>query len=358
MDLCEHDAVMIDQLDRGILQALQLDGRAPFRRIAAALGTSEQTVARRYRRLYADGVLRVIGLVDPAQHRRDAVVRPDPVPAGRRGPPRRCVGPARRRRLGHADRRRLRGDLLDPRRAGTGRERAPPAAPPPDVTGAELLGPRGAAPVRRRWRRLDGVRRAVHCGPADRSRVRRTPYRPTPAPQALSPSPLRSEDGPLLQALGLDGRASYAELARSTGWSQARVAGRLDELLTSGTIYVDVELSVELLGFGTQAYLWLTVPPDQLSRVGQALSELAEVSFVAAVTGQASLLAAVVCPDTESLYRLMTERIGGIGAVQRLDVAPVIRRVKQAGSLMDGVRLTSRIAPPRRTRPAQNGGSS
>jgi DNA-binding Lrp family transcriptional regulator len=159
---------------------------------------------------------------------------------------------------------------------------------------------------------------------------------------------VRADDAPLLDQLAVDGRATYAELARATGWSQSRVAARLEELLSSEAVYVDTEISADLLGFTASAYLWLTVAPDQVSRVGEALSELPQVAFVAAVTGEASLLAAATCRDTEELYQLMTAGVGRIGEVQRLDVAPVIRRIKQAGSLMDGIRLTSRAAPPRR----------
>ncbi|ATL70848.1 hypothetical protein CRH09_36380 [Nocardia terpenica] len=57
--------VFSDPLDAQIVHALQLDPRAPFSRIAAEVGVAEQTVARRYRRLRRDGVVRVIGAVDP-----------------------------------------------------------------------------------------------------------------------------------------------------------------------------------------------------------------------------------------------------------------------------------------------------
>src|SRR6195952_3076649 len=57
--------VEFDDLDRGLLHALQVDGRAPFRRIAEVLGVSDQTVARRYARLRSTNALRVLGLVDP-----------------------------------------------------------------------------------------------------------------------------------------------------------------------------------------------------------------------------------------------------------------------------------------------------
>jgi hypothetical protein len=54
----------LDEIDRGLVHALQVDGRAPFGVIAAALGVSDQTIARRYRRLRSQGVLRVVGLPD------------------------------------------------------------------------------------------------------------------------------------------------------------------------------------------------------------------------------------------------------------------------------------------------------
>jgi len=54
----------IDDLDRQIIHALIIDGRAPFSHIAAVVGVSEQTVARRYRRMRSNGLLRVVGLPD------------------------------------------------------------------------------------------------------------------------------------------------------------------------------------------------------------------------------------------------------------------------------------------------------
>ncbi|EOD68943.1 Lrp/AsnC family transcriptional regulator, partial [Amycolatopsis vancoresmycina] len=57
---------LLDGLDRRLAHALQLDGRASFAAIAAVLGVSDQTVARRYRRLRSAGVLRVVGLTEAA----------------------------------------------------------------------------------------------------------------------------------------------------------------------------------------------------------------------------------------------------------------------------------------------------
>lgn len=55
---------VLDDLDRALVHALQIDGRASFRQIAEVVGTSEHTIARRYRRLRLQGLLRVVGMLD------------------------------------------------------------------------------------------------------------------------------------------------------------------------------------------------------------------------------------------------------------------------------------------------------
>ena len=55
----------LDAVDRRLLHALGVDGRASFRLIASVIGVSEQTAARRYRRLRDAGVVRVLMLPAP-----------------------------------------------------------------------------------------------------------------------------------------------------------------------------------------------------------------------------------------------------------------------------------------------------
>ncbi|MEJ8672882.1 AsnC family transcriptional regulator [Streptomyces sp. MS1.AVA.1] len=60
-------SVTLDVLDRRLIHALQIDGRASFSRMAAVLKVPERTVARRYQRLRSALVVRVVGLVDSQQ---------------------------------------------------------------------------------------------------------------------------------------------------------------------------------------------------------------------------------------------------------------------------------------------------
>ena len=55
----------LDHVDRGIIKALQRNGRESFRRIAATLGVSEATVRARYGRLCEQSILQVTGVTNP-----------------------------------------------------------------------------------------------------------------------------------------------------------------------------------------------------------------------------------------------------------------------------------------------------
>ena len=55
----------MDDLDRKIIELLQVNGRASNARIARDVGVSEGTVRRRLRRLVQDEIIRVVAVPDP-----------------------------------------------------------------------------------------------------------------------------------------------------------------------------------------------------------------------------------------------------------------------------------------------------
>jgi Lrp/AsnC family transcriptional regulator for asnA, asnC and gidA len=55
----------LDEIDRGIIAALQAEGRRPYSRVAADLGVSESVVRYRVQRLEQAGLLQVVGIADP-----------------------------------------------------------------------------------------------------------------------------------------------------------------------------------------------------------------------------------------------------------------------------------------------------
>ena len=54
----------LDRIDQRLIEALQKNGREPFRRIAARVGVSEATIRARYQRLCEDNILQVTGVTN------------------------------------------------------------------------------------------------------------------------------------------------------------------------------------------------------------------------------------------------------------------------------------------------------
>ena len=61
----EPKEMLLDELDRLIIQDLQEDGRTPFTQIARRAGVSQTTIRSRFQRLFDAGIIRIAGVVDP-----------------------------------------------------------------------------------------------------------------------------------------------------------------------------------------------------------------------------------------------------------------------------------------------------
>ncbi|KJS56227.1 AsnC family transcriptional regulator [Streptomyces rubellomurinus subsp. indigoferus] len=313
---------MLDDLDRALVHALRVDGRAPFSRIGAVLGVSPQTVARRYGRLRAEAGLRVVGLADPRRAGRTQWLL------------RLTAGPHTAQNLAQALVRRP--DTAWVKLASGGTEITAIVDTDSDDHALLLRDiPRTAA--------VTAV--SAHCllhtyrgGPSAwpgsteaLSPSQQAALRPETAAPAATGGRLEPADRALLTALHHDGRTPLGELAATTGRTPATVARRLAELRADGTVFLDVELDTRQLGAAMHALLWLTVTPAHLDRVGRALATHRELAFLAATTGPSNLAAIALCTDPADLHRYLTTRLADLPGITALESAPILRTLKSAG---------------------------
>jgi Lrp/AsnC family transcriptional regulator for asnA, asnC and gidA len=69
-------SVVIDDLDKAIIEQLQQDGRLPYTKLATAVGLSEAAVRQRVQRLVESGVVQIVAVTDPLTlgFRREAMI--------------------------------------------------------------------------------------------------------------------------------------------------------------------------------------------------------------------------------------------------------------------------------------------
>lgn len=325
---------MLDHIDRALVQALQINGRASYTLIGAALGVSTQTVARRYRQLRATAGLRVVGLVDIHHDNTQRwIVR---ITAGPHTAPDVAMALARRSDAAWVKLTSGGTEIFSVIQVPIGDDHSlllrdiPRTAGVTAVSAHLMLHTYIGGPTS--WRGHTDVL-------DERQRTLLAP--PSPAPGS-GRDPVEA-DRPLLAALQRDGRASLAALAAITGWTPATVARRLTDLQASGALFFDVDVDATHLGASTVALLWMSVAPAQVDAVGTALARHHELAVVAATTGPTNLLAQVMCTGPAELHRYLTRELGALAAIRTIETAPVLRTLK----------ATSPITPPdrRSTRP-------
>jgi DNA-binding Lrp family transcriptional regulator len=325
-------AVVLDPLDGNILHAIQLSPRVPFRRIADVVGAPEQMVARRYRKLNRDGVIRVVGLVNPSVHGESQwIVRVRAKPHDLPGLAEALI---RRPEVTHANALSGGTELVCVIRAPLGDssdgllQRLPRTSKVLGLDIALVLHTFGDA-TSAHWTAYG------HGLDAAAAEGLREPIEPLPGPPA-APHP---DDRVLFDALAEDGRVPHARLAELTGWSPARVKRRLAALASSGTLTFDVDMLPERLGFGVNAVLWLTAAPSHVAAIGERVADHPEIASVSAITGRDNLMAVAICRDVDHLYRYLTQRLSTVEGIRGYDVSIRSQRLKQAASLIAHGRL-------------------
>ncbi|HUA46031.1 MAG TPA: Lrp/AsnC family transcriptional regulator [Solirubrobacteraceae bacterium] len=339
-----HSSIEVDELDRRLVQALQLDGRLPFSRIAAALGVSEQTIARRYRRLSDLGIVRIVGLHNAWRSHDSLFLRISTQPGFARH-----IGEALAMRedvswvsvaLGdtemtcalHA------ADVRD--RQSLVAERLPKVSRVVGVTSFVILHKFPRDP------RSDWTTQEQALTQAEIDALKCVPVAPGGHEGTVQ---LTAEDRTLVAQLKDDGRRPVANLAAAIGRSESYVAKRVEALRTGGHLLIVTAVAMEPLGFTTTAMIWITVPPTEISRVGAQLATHAEVTFAGAVSGPANLVVAVTCHDNQDLYRYITERVGAITSITHTEVV-ADQLIKRHGAVIQHHRLRAySIAQPSRS---------
>jgi DNA-binding Lrp family transcriptional regulator len=334
-------SAVLDGVDRRILHGLHLAPRASFAVLAEVLGTSEQTVARRYRRMRRDGIVRVLGVRRPEGRGETAWVvrvrcRPSGAPALARALAQRedvswvsiAAGAVEVVCSVRSASARIREDLLV--------ERLPRSSTVLGVEVAMVMHGYVTELSEPTWlRALDDAQRAAL--------TERPASEPTPGPAAdPAASPLLppdARDRALLARLAEDGRATYAELAAASGTTAGAARRRLRALLAAGVVYLDVDISPDVLGRAVAAHLWATVRPGDLDAAGRSVAELQGVEYAAAITGEHNLIVSVTSRDHRELYRLVTEGVGSLPGIVSLEISPWGTVVKRAGALVADGRL-------------------
>ena len=320
---------MIDELDLALVDALRVDPRAPWSTLAGPLGVDQATLSRRWARLSGDGDSWVTCY--PSAERMGMGLTALVCVECRAG----AVGAVAET---------LAGDPQTPTVevvSGDADLLITVAALEPGQVTAYVLDRVGHVPGVLRTRTAF-VERLVrdgskwHEGALDRAQ--RLAISGGAPPALAAEPPLRDvlADRALMQALGADGRMTFAELAKRTGMPESTARRRVGELRRSGRLVLRCDASARLSGQAVNTTLWLDVPaPDQPAVAGW-FAEQPATRMCAMTAGSRANVAANVMThrmsDARQIEAALAQRLPSARVMER---QLTLRTVKLVGRLLD-----------------------
>jgi len=151
---------------------------------------------------------------------------------------------------------------------------------------------------------------------------------------------LDQRDLRIIQILQENGRASYSEIAKRIGMSEAAVYSRVQKLLKLGVIKgIQAIVDAEKLGYMVTAFISITVQPPKYEKVLKNLSAIPEILEIHDVTGEHYCLIKVRAKSNEELAEIL-DRIGKLDGVISTETKIVLRTIKERYELPIGRRAS------------------
>jgi Lrp/AsnC family transcriptional regulator for asnA, asnC and gidA len=142
----------------------------------------------------------------------------------------------------------------------------------------------------------------------------------------LPEADLSALDHKLIAQLQVDGRSSFAELARNFKTTEKTVRKRVMELRDSGLIEITTVADPRILGYHSCAIVGIRLDGrHRASGVAQSLFALPAVDYTVITTGRYDLLVEVLSRDEASLYQILDRDIRGHPAVREIEIFPYLR---------------------------------
>jgi len=136
-----------------------------------------------------------------------------------------------------------------------------------------------------------------------------------PATPDLDPLDLR-----LLQQLTVDGRMPIRTMARNLVVSEARVRHRLHGLIDRELVRVTAIVNPMAVGLLTAAWVRLRVRPGSgVRRLARLLVDLPSVTYVAITSGDADIFVEVICSDLTEFGRIVDTELLANPAIDELE---------------------------------------
>lgn len=142
----------------------------------------------------------------------------------------------------------------------------------------------------------------------------------------LPDADLSDLDLKLIAQLQIDGRSSFAKLARDFKTTEKTVRKRVMELRDSGLIEITTVVDPRILGYHSSALVGVRLDGRYRAfDVAQDIFALSSVDYTVITTGRYELLVEVLCQNEAAFFQIVDQDIRGHPAVREIEIFPYLQ---------------------------------
>ncbi len=311
----------LSEIDRRIIGYLLADGRAAFSTIAEVLNLPDRTVSRHGQELLSKGIIQVTGLIErSSMARKEAmIVRVVCAPGSNI-----IVATALTN---------LPETIFVYLTTGTN-ECITEIFGAPDAISDILLksipGIPGVISVTSHIC-LKYYRTAAQWNPGLLSDEEREKITMDRVPKPIKEIELLADDQIILETLSKNGRATFDQISRACGLTEATARRKTGQLLESGALSIHAVVDPADIGFPVESWMWLKCAPADVSKIAEELILDNRIRYLATISGEFQILFQVVMTSRKVLNDYL-ENIGNyINGITHLESYILMEPFKRSG---------------------------
>jgi DNA-binding Lrp family transcriptional regulator len=139
---------------------------------------------------------------------------------------------------------------------------------------------------------------------------------PFAEPEACSPAHFDAADWKILDALRDDGRETFQAIADNLGMNESSVRRRFERLRSAKCIDILTLVPAPALGMGAETLLTVKVAPARMDAVARELAQQPAVRYLAAMLDENALFCEVIMPSAGRLYEFITQTLSHLEGVE------------------------------------------
>jgi Lrp/AsnC family transcriptional regulator, regulator for asnA, asnC and gidA len=133
----------------------------------------------------------------------------------------------------------------------------------------------------------------------------------------------------IIEAMRLDGREAFAQIAEQLNVSPGMIRQRYNRLVKLGYLKVVAVTNPLMMGKRTMAMIGVRTDGRKMLDVANKLIKFDEVVYIVVVSGRYDIMVEVFCRDHEDLLSFMTEKLAKVDGVRETESFMYLKIVKE-----------------------------